>query len=285
MKTLRFSQFIKESQEAPLNAAEIKARLGQLGLRPERQIDPNDTTTWHGLHSECCGAPYYGEDGRCSRCGDHSTPIEADPEFGEPVYQDTNESQDKIEKRLRELGLAPNPKDITIQGFMKMLKAEYKEYLDSIRHEDDWMGLWDFYSENARGYEREYGIVLNRDTDELEYTWSNTNYSDDDDFEDTLYEGDEDQNKIEDRLRDLGLAPKKEFDDRWDEMLDEWGQDPEINRAIYTLKMKTSQIINKHIDFSDPEDEQEWERRQEWIFEQGIDDIGWFEYMIATGEL
>lgn len=195
------------------------------------------------------------------------------------------ESQDKIEKRLRELGLAPNPKDITIQGFMKMLRAEYKEYIDSIRHEDDWMGLWDFYSENARGYEREYGITKNRDTDELEYTWSNTNYSDDDEFEDTLYEGDGDQNRIEDRLRDLGLAPKKEFDERWDEMVDEWGSDEEISRAIDVLKSRTTEIMNKHIDYSDPEDEVNYDQRREWIWEASIDDIGFLEFMIAQGDV
>ena len=68
----------------------------------------------------------------------------------------------------------------TISEFMKMLRAEYREYMDSIHHEDDAMGLWDFYSENSREYERTYGITQNRDTDELEYTWDNKNYSEED---------------------------------------------------------------------------------------------------------
>jgi hypothetical protein len=82
--------------------------------------------------------------------------------------------------RLKQLGLVDDPKAITISEFMKMLRAEYREYMDSIHHEDDAMGLWDFYSENSREYEREYGITRNRDTDELEYTWDNKNYSEED---------------------------------------------------------------------------------------------------------
>ena len=88
--------------------------------------------------------------------------------------------------RLRELGLAPDPLAITLPEFKKFLKAEYKEYIDSIRHDDDWMGIWDYYSENAKGWEREYGITRNDDGD-LEYTWANKNYvedEDDDDFGD-----------------------------------------------------------------------------------------------------
>jgi hypothetical protein len=82
--------------------------------------------------------------------------------------------------RLKQLGLVDEPKAITISEFMKMLRAEYREYMDSIHHEDDAMGLWDFYSENSREYERTYGITQNRDTDELEYTWDNKNYSEED---------------------------------------------------------------------------------------------------------
>jgi len=185
MKALTFTQFISESKPAPLNADQIKQRLGQLGLRPKREIDLRDPGSWQGLHSECCGAQYYGDDGRCSRCGENSFPIEADPEYAAD-----------------------------------------------------------------------------------------------------LYEGDGDQDKIEDRLRDLGLAPKKEFDERWEEMVDEWGGDPEVNEAIRTLVDKTSQIINKHIDLlDDSEDAEAYEQRQEWIWEQSIDDIGWLEYMIGTGQL
>jgi len=183
MKPLTFNQFINESENAPLDADQIKKRLGQLGLRPKREIDLRDPSSWQGLHSECCGAKYYGDGGHCSRCGENSFPIESDPEYA-----------------------------------------------------------------------------------------------------DDLYEGDGDQDKIEDRLRDLGLAPKKEFDERWQEMIDEWGSDPEISQALDTLRERTKSIINKHIDFSDPDDETEWEQRVEWIYEQGADDIGHLELMMIHGD-
>lgn len=91
-------------------------------------------------------------------------------------------------------------------------------------------------------------------------------------------------NKIDARLRDLGLAPKEEFDDRWNNMIDEWGSDPEISRAIDKLKERTKSIINKHIDFSDPEDETEFDQRVEWLYEQSSDDIGYLEFMIIQGD-
>lgn len=87
------------------------------------------------------------------------------------------------------------------------------------------------------------------------------------------------------RLRGLGLAPKKDFDERWDEMIDEWSIDPEISAAIDTLKSKTDTIINKYIDFDDDEDQRQWEQRQEWMYEQSLDDTGWLEYMIGSGSL
>ena len=90
------------------------------------------------------------------------------------------------EAELKKLGLAASdPKlSMTIPQFVKILRAEYKEYLDGISHSDDWMSMMDFYSENARGYEKEYGISRNRDTDEWEYTMRNTNYRDDFDEDD-----------------------------------------------------------------------------------------------------
>lgn len=94
------------------------------------------------------------------------------------------ESREDRLKRLKQLGLVDDPKSITISEFMKLLRGEYREYMDSIRHEDDAMGLWDFYSENARFYERTYGITQDRDTEQLEYTWDNKNYSEDEDDDD-----------------------------------------------------------------------------------------------------
>lgn len=94
-----------------------------------------------------------------------------------------------------------------------------------------------------------------------------------------------DEKKIDSRLRDLGLAPKEEFDDRWDNMVDEWGSDPEISRAIDVLKSRTTAIMNRYIDYSDPEDETNYDQRREWIWEQSIDDIGFLEFMIAQGDI
>jgi hypothetical protein len=98
-----------------------------------------------------------------------------------------NENRQSNLDRLNQLGLVTDPKAITINDFKKLLRAEWNEYVNSVSHEDDYMGIWDFYSENARGYAREYGIVRNPETDELEYTWNNKNYSDEDDDDDYDY--------------------------------------------------------------------------------------------------
>ena len=87
------------------------------------------------------------------------------------------------------------------------------------------------------------------------------------------------------RLRGLGLAPKKEFDERWADMMDEWGSDPDIDGAIATLKAKTSEIIDKYVDLDDHEDSEEWERHVDWMMQSSIDDLGFFEFMVASGSL
>jgi hypothetical protein len=102
-----------------------------------------------------------------------------------------------------------------------------------------------------------------------------------------MYESEEhpERERNVERLRGLGLAPKKEFDERWEEMMDEWGSDPDIDRAITTLKAKTNEIIDKHIDLDDYEDEGEWNERVDWMYQASIDDLGFFEYMVASGSL
>jgi hypothetical protein len=184
MKTLKFKQFLNEGVFDSPEEEKIKTRLGELGLRPKREIDIDDPTSWQGLHSNCCGAQFNLNYGVCSDCGDFATPEEAE-----------------------------------------------------------------------------------------------------DDYEGDVYESEDDTGKIEDRLRDLGLAPKEEFDDRWNNMVDEWGSDPEISRAIDVLKSRTTAIMNKYIDYSDPEDETNYDQRREWIWEQSIDDIGFLEFMIAQGDI
>jgi hypothetical protein len=106
-------------------------------------------------------------------------------------------------------------------------------------------------------------------------------------FGEGMYESEEhpERERNIERLRGLGLAPKKEFDERWDDMMDEWDSDPEIEAAIQTLKRKTNEIIDKHIDFDDNDDQEQWDQRGEWFFEQRVDDLGFFEYMVASGSL
>ena len=87
-------------------------------------------------------------------------------------------------KRLVDLGMAdPDPLSITLAEFKKLLNEEYKDYLASINHQDDWMDNWEFYSQNARQWEIEYGITRN-DDGQLEYMSSNTNYVEEDDDDD-----------------------------------------------------------------------------------------------------
>ena len=64
-----------------------------------------------------------------------------------------------------------------------------------------------------------------------------------------------------------------------------WGSDPDIDGAIATLKAKTSEIIDKYVDLDDHEDSEEWERYVDWMMQSSIDDLGFFEYMVASGSL
>ena len=103
----------------------------------------------------------------------------------------------------------------------------------------------------------------------------------------SMYESEEhpERERNIERLRELGLAPKKKFDERWEEMMDEWCSDPIVNSSIDALKAKTNEIIDRHIDLDDHEDYKRWERRSEWFFEQHANDLGFFEYMVVSGSL
>lgn len=181
MKAQNFEQFLNEGFFDSPEEEKIKTRLGELGLRPKREINLEDPTSWDGLHSNCCSAPFNSTYGMCSDCKEYATPMEAEDDYSEDVYES------------------------------------------------------------------------------------------------------EEDGKIEDRLRELGLAPKEEFDDRWDNMIDEWGSDEEISRAIDILRTRTSAIMDKYIDYSDPDDEREFDQRRAWIWESSIDDLGFLEFMIAQG--
>lgn len=208
-----------------------------------------------------------------------------------PFLNHINESEDRAAKlaRLKGLGLTQNdsPED-TIRELQAVFyeDPQLKSLLDQIdaRVGELFAPILERADEEAEEWED-----LRQD---MSWTWADdaANYwvwnaiSDFGNYmEESVEHPDREQN-IE-RLRGLGLAPKKEFDERWEEMVDEWGQDPEINHAIYTLKMKTSQIIDKYIDFDDSEDMEQWEQRQDWMFQSSIDDLGWLEWMIASGEL
>jgi lipoate-protein ligase A len=85
-------------------------------------------------------------------------------------------------------------------------------------------------------------------------------------------------------LRSMGfsdyLAPFKE---RYETLVDEWSSDPEVNAAIDTLKNKFQELFEKHINSESDEDAEAIQRLRELMYEtNGIDDIGWFEYIFLN---
>ena len=73
------------------------------------------------------------------------------------------------------------------------------------------------------------------------------------------------------------------FKDRYRDAVDEWGSDSDVNQAIDTLKARFKAILDNHIDPESDEDLDELEKTREWGFESnGIDDIGWFEYIFLN---
>lgn len=69
----------------------------------------------------------------------------------------------------------------TIAEFKALLKKDYMDHMNSIKHEDDAMSMKEYHSNNANYYERECGVVWDEDNEEWAYTFDNKNYSDDDD--------------------------------------------------------------------------------------------------------
>jgi hypothetical protein len=208
-----------------------------------------------------------------------------------PFLKHINESEERDEKysRLKQLGLTQNdePEDTVyalkeafhndpqIKSLLTQLDARVEELFAPIidRAEEasgDWEDIrmdmsWTWAEDIANSY------IYNHISEFGEYLEESEEHP-------------ERERNIE-RLRGLGLAPKKEFEERWEELMDEWGSDAEINSAIDTLKTKTGAIIDKYIDFDDDEDQQLWEQRVEWMYEQSVDDLGWFEYMVAGDTL
>ena len=75
----------------------------------------------------------------------------------------------------------------TIQEFRTQLKKDYKEYMDSIKHEDDSMPMSEYHSNNADYYEREFGVVWDERKEEWVYTFDNENYRDEEEDDDDDY--------------------------------------------------------------------------------------------------
>jgi hypothetical protein len=207
-----------------------------------------------------------------------------------PFLKHINESAEHNNRysRLKELGLNQNDEpgdtvyalkeafadDPQISSLLKQLDARVDELFAPIlaraeENSEDWedirMDMSWTWADTVANYYIHHGISEFGDMNESE-------------------EHPERERNIE-RLRGLGLAPKKEFEERWEELMDEWGGDAEINSAIDTLKAKTSAIIDQYIDFNDDEDQQLWDQRVEWMYEQSVDDLGWFEYMVAGDTL
>ena len=72
----------------------------------------------------------------------------------------------------------------TIAEFKALLKKDYMNHMNSIKHEDDAMPMSEYHSNNADYYEREFGVIWDDHNEEWAYTFDNENYGDeeDDDF-------------------------------------------------------------------------------------------------------
>lgn len=86
----------------------------------------------------------------------------------------------------------------------------------------------------------------------------------------------------ESELRNMGFSDYSgPFQERYEAAVDEWGSDAEVNQAIDTLKARFKVLFDKHIDSE--ADADDIEKTREWMFDSnGIDDIGWFEYIFLN---
>jgi helix-turn-helix protein len=87
----------------------------------------------------------------------------------------------------------------------------------------------------------------------------------------------------ENELKSMGFSDySAPFEERYKTLVDEWSYDPEVNAAIDTLKSKFQELFEKHIDSESDDDAQELEQVKTWMYSSGIDDIGWFEYILLN---
>jgi hypothetical protein len=85
----------------------------------------------------------------------------------------------------------------------------------------------------------------------------------------------------QEELKSMGFSNKPEgsAEERFDDAIAEWYQDPEVDRALALLRRKTTEVLEKWMDFADDEDSQELEQRRDWVYDNGVDDLGWFEFI------
>mgnify|MGYP003704381431 FL=1 len=94
------------------------------------------------------------------------------------------------------------------------------------------------------------------------------------------------ENKDAEELKAMGFSdrPDGPFIDRMQAALDEWGMDPEVGQALDLLKKRTNEILDQYIDLGDDEDNDAYSQYSENIMNSySIDEMGFFEYMVASG--
>ena len=84
-----------------------------------------------------------------------------------------------------------------------------------------------------------------------------------------------------DHLRNLGITNySAPFEERYQELLNDWMSDPEVRTAIDTLKAKFDELFAQQIDVNSDEDSNEVNQIKDRLYDSySIDDIGWFEYV------
>lgn len=86
-------------------------------------------------------------------------------------------------------------------------------------------------------------------------------------------------------LRSMGFPPDEPFYIRMDKLYDSFLDDEEVIAAISLLKTKAEYYIEKsQIDLNDADDAAAWEEYVESIYDDGIDQIGWFEYVAVVSQ-
>lgn len=84
------------------------------------------------------------------------------------------------------------------------------------------------------------------------------------------------------RLRELGLAPDLDWDERYDLIVNEWNDDLEVEKAQALLRKKVEELMEKYGTEEDSEYESDFQRWIEFLVnENRINDIGMLEYLIA----